>query len=69
MARQSAYYCKENDILIVTDGKLRDAVEFAQYKLSPAYGHPAGRADNLKLRKISMAEAEDLKHSAIFWED
>ena len=68
MARQSAYYCKENDILIIITGSLRDAVKFAQDKLSPAYGHPPGRADNLKLRKVSMTEAEDLKYSAIFWE-
>lgn len=68
MSMESAYYCKENDILIIMTGSLRDAVEYAHDKLSPAYGHQPGRADNLKLRKVSMAEAEDLKYSAIFWE-
>lgn len=61
-----AFYCEENDILVYADSK-KAAVEYANYRLSPAYGHEDGRADNLRLSKISMSKADGMDGLSITW--
>lgn len=63
----AAYYCKENDILVFA-GAIAEAREYAEHRLSPAYGHEPGRADSLKLKRISAAKAEELDGIAITWD-
>ena len=61
-------YCATNDILIHA-GSIKAAREFAEYRLSPKYGFLPGRADNLKLQRISKAKAQALLCGfSIFWE-
>lgn len=60
-------YCEVNDILVKATS-LKEAKEYAKYRLSPAYGHEPGRDANLRLKPISADRAERLKWSAISWE-
>jgi len=60
-------YCKTNDILISAP-TMKAAQAYAEYRLSPAYGHPEGRANNLRLVRINKARADELDGFAITWE-
>lgn len=60
-------YCLKNDILIKAPS-LKAAREYAEYRLSPAYGHPEGRSKNLNLVRINEQKAREVEYGAIFWE-
>lgn len=61
------FYCANNDIVIAAIN-LKKARDYAVYRLSPAYDHAPGRADNLNLQPISASRYEDLEGSSITWD-
>lgn len=60
------YYCPANDI-VIRASSLKDARGQAARKLSPKYGFAPGRADSLKLARVSDQRGEDLRWTAIDW--
>lgn len=67
MTKRYAYYCKENDVLVYADN-VREARDYAEYRLSPAYGFAPDRAATLKLARVSASRADALDGYAITWE-
>lgn len=62
-----AYYCSTNGILVYAKS-IKEAKDYATYRLSPAYGHAPDREKGLKLRAISPDCAEKLDGCSITWE-